>query len=137
MADNLTQAMRSKIMGSIKSKNTKPEIMVRSLLHRMGFRFSLHNKHLPGKPDIFLRKYRTAIFVHGCFWHRHKNCRGATVPASNVDFWNEKFSRNVARDKKNKTELRRLGWKTITVWECELKAPDKLSTRLFKNLFVD
>lgn len=137
MADNLSSSMRSKIMSSIKSKNTKPEVAVRALLHRLGFRFRLHSKLFPGKPDIILPKYKTVIFVHGCFWHRHKKCKIATVPSSNVDFWNEKFSRNVARDKKNLRAIRREGWKALTVWECELKNTDKLLQRLRKSIVLN
>lgn len=121
-------------MAKIRGKNTKPELLVRSMLHRAGYRFSLHRKDLPGKPDIVLRKYKTVIFVHGCFWHRHKNCKTATTPKSNVEFWQAKFDRNVANDKKHTRELRKLGWHVITVWECELKNPEKVLAKLQRKL---
>jgi len=117
-------------MGKIRGKNTKPELAVRSLLHRAGYRFSLHRKDLPGKPDIVLRKYKTVVFVHGCFWHRHKNCKIASTPKSNVEFWQAKFDRNAANDKKHTRQLRKLGWHVLTVWECELKKPEKVLHRL-------
>lgn len=135
--DTLTPEERSRNMARIRGKNTRPELQVRSMLHRAGYRFSLHRKNLPGKPDIVLRKYRTVIFVHGCFWHRHKNCKQATTPKSNIDFWQAKFDRNVANDKKHVRDLRRLGWRVITVWECELKNPEKVLARLERLLTAD
>lgn len=119
--DTLTKEKRSWNMSRIKSKDTKPEMLVRSALHRAGYRFRLHVKELPGKPDIVLPKYKTVIFVHGCFWHRHKGCSGATMPSTNQDFWKEKFRQNVKRDKKEQSALKRQGWKVIVIWECELK----------------
>ncbi len=130
MADTVDQKTRSRIMRQVQGKNTGPEKAVRSLLHAMGFRFRLHNGDLPGKPDICLSKFKTAIFVHGCFWHRHKGCKRATMPVSNIPYWSEKFERNVAREIKNARLLRKEGWKVATVWECELKNPEKLSRRL-------
>lgn len=124
MADHLTPEQRSWNMAQIKGKNTKPELIVRSMLHRMGYRFRLHRKNLPGKPDIVLPKYKTIIFVHGCFWHRHEGCKGCTTPKSNTEFWQEKFDRNVANDHKHQREIEVLGWKVIVVWECELKDLD-------------
>lgn len=121
MTDPLTPEKRSWLMGRIRSANTKPELVLRSLLHRCGYRFSLRRKDLPGKPDIVLRKYRTVIFVHGCFWHRHPECRQATVPQTRPDFWTEKFARNVARDQRNQEELVALGWQVLVIWECELR----------------
>lgn len=108
-------------MSSVKGKNTKPERVVRSLLHRSGFRFRLHRKDLPGCPDIVLPKYKTVIFVHGCFWHRHSGCPRTTTPKTNVDSWEKKFADNVARDERNRTALEELGWKVIVIWECEIK----------------
>ncbi|MGE4489356.1 MAG: very short patch repair endonuclease [Kiritimatiellales bacterium] len=134
MADHLTPRERSELMSRIHGKNTKPEIFVRSMLHRKGYRFSLHRKDLPGKPDIVLRKYRSVIFVHGCFWHRHKGCKNATEPKTNIEFWQKKFERNVFNDQKHARELRRLGWHVITVWECQLKKPDRVFRRLEKAL---
>ncbi|MCF7848531.1 MAG: very short patch repair endonuclease [Kiritimatiellales bacterium] len=124
-------------MSKIRGKNTKPELFVRSLLHRAGYRFSLHRKELPGKPDIVLRKYKTVVFVHGCFWHRHKGCKTASMPKTNVEFWQQKFERNVSNDRKHKRDLKKLGWKVIVVWECELKNPDKVLDRLQKFLPTD
>ncbi len=129
MADRISKKKRSWNMRQIKGSNTKPEILVRSVLHRAGFRFTVNgpkNKTLPGRPDIVLPKYRTVIFVHGCFWHRHENCKRATTPKSNKKFWLEKFEKNVDRDKKNVIELQKLGWNVITIWECELKEQEKV-----------
>ncbi len=128
--DRLDKSRRSWNMGRIKGKNTVPEIQVRSLLHGLGFRFRLHNRALPGKPDIVLRRYATVIFVHGCFWHRHHNCKLCYTPKSNVEFWREKFNRNVERDRKSYAELKKAGWRVIVVWECELSDIQRLSTRL-------
>ena len=108
-------------MSRIKSADTKPEILVRSLLHRMGYRFRLHRKDLPGRPDIVLPKFKTVVFVHGCYWHRHKNCKYAYTPKSRVEFWTKKFKDNVARDKRNARDLRDQGWVVIIIWECEVK----------------
>ena len=110
-----------------------PELIVRSLLHRAGYRFTVNgpkNKQLPGKPDIVLPKYKTVIFVHGCFWHRHKGCKGATTPKTRTEWWQAKFDRNVSNDKRHVRELRKLGWHVLTVWECELPKPEKVLKRL-------
>ena len=112
---------RSRNMSAIKSKNTKPEIIVRKLLHSKGYRFRLHKKDLPGSPDIVLPKYKTAIFVHGCFWHRHQNCKYASTPKTRQEFWEAKFRENINRDKKHQENLSSMGWKIIIVWECEIK----------------
>ena len=117
--DHLTPEKRSWNMSRIKSKDTTPERIVRSFLHRNGFRFRLHAKDLPGKPDIVLPKYKTVIEVRGCFWHRHPGCKSATSPSSNVDFWQKKFAANVSRDERTEQELKKLGWNVIVVWECE------------------
>ena len=124
---------RSRNMSAIKSKNTKPEIAVRKLLHSMGYRFRLHRKDLPGSPDIVLPKYKTVIFVHGCFWHRHENCKYASTPKTRQEFWNKKFNENINRDKINQENLSSKGWKIIIVWECEIKDQDFDLNRLFKN----
>ena len=124
---------RSRNMSAIKSKNTKPEIAVRKLLHSMGYRFRLHRKDLPGSPDIVLPKYKTVIFVHGCFWHRHQNCKYASNPKTRREFWEKKFKENIERDKKTQEKLKNLGWKTKIVWECEIKDKDFDLNRLFKN----
>ena len=118
--DRLTPEKRSWNMSRIKSKDTTPERIVRSFLHRNGFRFRLHVKDLPGKPDIVLPKYKTVIEIRGCYWHRHEGCKDAATPSSNTDFWQKKFSENIARDKRTEQELKALGWNVIVVWECEV-----------------
>ena len=118
--DHLTQEKRSWNMSRIRSKDTTPERIVRSFLHRNGFRFRLHAKDLPGKPDIVLSKYKTVIEVRGCFWHRHPGCKVATNPSTNAEFWQKKFATNVSRDKQNEQELKKLGWNVIVIWECEI-----------------
>jgi DNA mismatch endonuclease, patch repair protein len=130
VTDIFSEEQRSYVMSRVSSKDTKPEKIVRSFLHRSGFRFRLHMLNLPGKPDIVLAKYMTVIFVHGCFWHRHKDCRKATTPQSRKEFWEEKFKRNVIRDKENCKALRSDGWKIFVVWECELANAQKRSQRL-------
>lgn len=117
--DVVDPATRSRMMSGIRGKDTKPELVVRSNLHRAGLRFRLHAK-LPGKPDLVLPKYRTVVFVHGCFWHRHKGCRYATTPTSNTVFWQEKFAANVRRDAKVKKQLEKLGWRVFVVWSCAM-----------------
>lgn len=129
MTDHLTPERRSWNMSRIRNRDTKPEILVRSILHRLGFRFTVSgpkNKTLPGKPDIVLPKHRTVIFVHGCFWHRHKNCKETTTPKTRTEWWQAKFDGNVERDKRNQKALRKLGWKVIVVWECETKKEQQL-----------
>jgi DNA mismatch endonuclease (patch repair protein) len=108
-------------MSLIRSKNTKPEKVIRSMLHRMGYRFRLHRRDLPGHPDIVLPKYRAAIFVHGCFWHFHQNCRDGKIPQSNQDYWKPKLERNARRDEEGVAALQRAGWNTLVVWECEVR----------------
>ena len=122
MVDTLTRERRSWNMSRIRDKDTSPEVQFRSLLHRAGFRFRLHAKALPGRPDIVLPKYQTVIFVHGCFWHRHSDCKNATTPSTRREFWQEKFESNVSRDARNVAELEASGWTVLIVWECELKA---------------
>jgi DNA mismatch endonuclease (patch repair protein) len=121
MADVHSKAVRSFNMSRIKGKNTKPEIRVRKFLHANGFRYRLHAKELPGKPDIVLPKYRTVIFVHGCFWHGHAHCRYFVIPKTRTEWWLEKISKNIANDKKAEEALKYLGWNVITIWECQLK----------------
>jgi len=128
--DIISEERRSWNMSRIRGKDTKPEIKVRSMLHRMGYRFRLHRKDLPGKPDIVLPKYNTVIFVHGCFWHRHKGCKFAYTPKSRVDFWNAKFDDTVARDKRNRKQLQAKGWNVEIIWECETGNIDMLATRI-------
>ena len=134
MADHLTSKKRSWNMSLIRSANTAPEIIVRKLLHSIGCRFRLHKKDLPGKPDIVLKKYKTVIFVHGCFWHQHKRCKRSNIPKSNTSYWKPKLSNNIKRDIQHKTDLRKLGWRTITIWECETKTIEKLRKKLVKAL---
>ncbi len=122
MVDTITSEHRSWVMSRIRSGDTTPERVVRSLLHRLGYRFSLHRKDLPGTPDIVLRKHKTVVFVHGCFWHRHPGCKQSTTPKTRKEFWRDKFERNVARDERNQCELRKKGWNVIVVWECKIKA---------------
>jgi DNA mismatch endonuclease (patch repair protein) len=117
-------------MSRIRSRDTGPERQVRSALHRAGYRFRLHRKDLPGRPDIVLPKYRTVVFVHGCFWHRHSRCRFAYTPKSRVAFWNAKFAANVARDRRNVRELKRLGWHVVNVWECQAASPARWLRKL-------
>jgi DNA mismatch endonuclease (patch repair protein) len=134
--DTLTKEHRSWNMSRIKSRDTNPEKTVRSLLHNLGFRFRIHRKDLPGKPDIVLPRYKTVIFVHGCFWHRHKGCKYAYTPKSRIDFWQKKFAENQQRDKRAKQKLQKLGWRVVTVWECETKHMQIL-TRRIKRLLPD
>lgn len=134
MTDRLTGKERSWNMSRIRSRNTRPEIIARSILHCLGYRFRLHRNDLPGSPDIVLPKYRTVIFAHGCFWHRHKNCRYAYNPKSRTGFWRKKFRENVERDKRTRLALRRSGWKVIVVWECELNKPDNLIMRFKREI---
>jgi len=128
--DTFSKSERSEIMRRVKSKNTSPEVKVRSLLHNMGFRFRLHRKDLPGNPDIVLPKRNTVVFVHGCFWHRHKGCKRATEPSSRREYWLPKFERTVKRDAENQKKLAVMGWNVIVVWECELKNMAALASRL-------
>lgn len=121
-------------MTQIRSKNTKPELIVRSLLHNLGFRFRLHKKDLPGKPDIVLSKHKAIIFVNGCFWHQHQNCKKATIPITNHDMWQVKLNRNIQRDEDNIYNLKMLGWKVITIWECELKDTNAMKVKLLAHL---
>jgi len=131
MADTISKEKRSWNMSRIRGKNTTPEITVRSLLHKMGYRFRIHRKDLPGKPDIVLPKYKTVIFVHGCFWHRHKDCKnGSYTPKSNVDSWSSKFDENEARDKRNKEQLEARGWNVEIIWECETTDQESLTHML-------
>lgn len=122
MADIVSPAKRSQMMSGIRGKNTKPEIAVRKFLHKKGLRFRLHAK-LPGKPDLTFPKYKTVVFVHGCFWHRHEGCRFSTTPKNNADFWLEKFAANVERDIRATAQLESLGWRVLVIWECQLGPP--------------
>ena len=132
MSEILTASQRHRCMSRIRGKNTKPEILVRKGLYARGFRFRLHNKKLPGSPDIVLPKYGVAIMVNGCFWHGHKGCRYAIKPKSNVEFWETKIARNQHRDEVTAAHLEALGWTMITVWECELRGKLESNTRFDK-----
>ncbi|MBR4882303.1 MAG: DNA mismatch endonuclease Vsr [Bacteroidales bacterium] len=125
MPDKLTPQQRRKCMQRIKSKDTKPELIVRKYLFSRGFRYRLNVKRLPGSPDIVLPKYRTAIFINGCFWHGHPGCRYFVLPKTNTPFWHAKIDRNQQRDLQRRIDLRNLGWHTITLWECQLKPKTK------------
>jgi DNA mismatch endonuclease (patch repair protein) len=127
---------RSRNMAAIKDRNTKPEMRVRSLLHILGYRYRLHRKDLPGKPDIVLPKYRTVIFVHGCFWHCHECRWGSVIPKTRAEFWKEKRSGNVARDEKHKDALEAAGWRVVTIWECQSKSEEALRALLTSKLAV-
>jgi DNA mismatch endonuclease, patch repair protein len=118
--DTWTKKKRSEVMSNIRSKDTTPEIIIRSLLHISGFRFRLHSKQLPGRPDLIFSKYQCVIFVNGCFWHQHQECRGGRIPKSRKRYWEPKLLGNVERDKKNIRKLRKLGWRVKVVWECEI-----------------
>ena len=122
MADSIDPERRSELMSRIRRKDTKPELVVRKFLYGLGFRYRLHASDLPGTPDIVMRSRRTAIFVHGCFWHRHEKCRLAYTPKSRTAFWKEKFARNQERDGRVQRELEELGWTVLTVWECEIRS---------------
>lgn len=126
--------VRSKIMRSVRRSGTKPEVAVRRVLHSLGFRFRLHRRDLPGTPDIVLPKYKTVVFVHGCFWHRHRGCKRSTTPKTRVEFWTRKFAQNVDRDRRDVDDLKRLGWSVIQLWECETFDPDTLRKRLLSVL---
>lgn len=119
--DRLTPQQRHKNMAAIHSKSTKPEAIVRKYLWSRGFRYRLNNPRLPGKPDIVLRKYRTCVFVNGCFWHGHEGCKYFVMPKTNTEFWAKKIERNKERDKEEQQKLAKMGWHCITIWECELK----------------
>ena len=135
MADRISPEHRSWNMSRIKGKDTKIEVMVRQYLFHYGFRFRKNDKRYPGKPDVILPKYKTAIFVHGCFWHRHEGCKLATTPKTRTEFWMEKFSKNIANDKKHYEELQKMGWNVIVIWECELeKAFEETMQKIMHNI---
>jgi len=132
--DTISKEKRSWNMSRIRSKDTKPEMQVRSLLHKAGYRFRIHVDTLPGKPDIVMPKYKSVIFVHGCFWHKHPRCKYAYSPKSRVGFWKKKFKQNVERDKRVKRELAKLGWNVITVWECQVNKTKHLLQKVTSSL---
>lgn len=133
MADIVSRKTRSRMMASVRQANTKPEVAVRKLIHKLGFRFRLHRRDLPGSPDIVLPRHRKVIFVHGCFWHRH-GCRRTTTPATNFEFWQAKFEANEKRDRTACRRLKALGWEVLIVWECQTKRPEWLQAKVQRFL---
>lgn len=132
--DNLTKEQRKLCMSRIRSKNTKPELIVRRILSGLGYRYRLHNSKLPGKPDIMISKAKMIIFINGCFWHQHKNCKKQSMPASNKDYWEKKLKRNVEKQKQDVRALRGLGWKVYKIWECQTANEKKLTSRVMQIL---
>ena len=137
MVDILTREQRSRNMSRIRGRDTKPELVVRRTAHKLGFRFRLYRKDLPGTPDLIFPKHRLAVFVHGCYWHRHNGCRFAYSPKSRVEFWTKKFEQNVERDSRNQTALRDLGWRVLVIWECETRDYWIIEERLRACLCID
>lgn len=136
MTDRISPAKRSENMRAIKSKNTSPEKRVRSAAHHLGLRFRLHRSDLPGSPDLLFPGRKTALFVHGCFWHRHENCPVATTPKTNTDYWSRKFRRNMERDRENRKKLEEGGWRVLVIWECETKTLESMQAFFRKNFFT-
>jgi len=136
MPDVFSAATRSCIMSRVRGQDTQPERIVRATLHRLGFRFRLHDRSLPGLPDVVLKKYRTVVFIHGCFWHGHKGCKRSKRPSTNVRFWNKKIDGNMVRDRRVKRQLWRRGWRVLTVWQCQARDIDKLE-RLLVRFFEE
>lgn len=131
-----TTRSTSERMRKVRQQDTAPEMIVRRALHRMGYRFRLHRRDLPGHPDVVLPKYKSAIFVHGCFWHGHPNCRRAIRPASNTDYWNRRLDRNIERDQKTIADLEQAGWRVLVAWECEIKS-QAAAEQLLRAFLVD
>jgi DNA mismatch endonuclease (patch repair protein) len=121
MTDVVTPAVRSRMMAGIRGKDTQPEMLVRRFLHRQGLRYRLHDRNLPGSPDLVFPRHGTVVFIHGCYWHRHEGCKYASTPASNVEFWQTKFAGNVRRDRESVACLQKAGWRVILLWECGLR----------------
>jgi DNA mismatch endonuclease, patch repair protein len=137
MVDVFSRGKRSWIMGRVRGRDTKPEMLVRSLVHRMGFRFRVHRRDLPGNPDIVLPRHRKVIFIHGCFWHGHPGCLRSKRPTTNQTFWDRKLDGNLERDKRFQEQLLRMGWKVLVIWQCETKVPDSLAMRLERFLYEE
>ncbi|WDI40219.1 very short patch repair endonuclease [Bremerella sp. P1] len=134
--DTLTPSQRSERMSRVRSKDTKPELRVRKLIHGMGYRYRLHVRKLPGNPDLVFASRRRVIFVHGCFWHRHRGCPNCRLPKSKLDFWEPKLESNARRDTRNQRELRKLGWKVLVIWECQTKDVERL-TEVVRSFMED
>lgn len=134
MTDRLSPERRSWLMSRVRSQDTIPELVVRRMLHANGYRYRLHRKDLPGNPDIVFVRQRAVIFIHGCFWHRHRGCKKASTPSTRVDYWQNKFERNVRRDRAVCRALRKDNWRVLTIWECQTKHPEKLFRRVRKFL---
>jgi DNA mismatch endonuclease (patch repair protein) len=134
MTDVFSNEKRSWVMSRVRGKDTSPELKVRSLAHRLGYRFRLHRKYLPGKPDLVFSSRKKVVFVHGCFWHGHDCARGKRTPKTNSKYWIEKIRKNIERDTKNQAELTSLGWNVLVVWECETKDLDELARKISKYL---
>lgn len=132
--DRLSKEHRSWNMSQIRDRDTKPEKTVRSILHKLGYRFRLHRKNLPGRPDIVLPRFQTVIFVHGCYWHRHKGCKYVYAPKTRIEFWQRKFDENIARDKRTLESLRNQGWRVLVIWECQVTDKKSLANRLNRFL---
>lgn len=130
MTDHVPKQKRSEMMAAVRGKHTAPEMMVRKAAHRLGLRFRLHRRDLPGRPDLVLKKWNTAIFVNGCFWHRHLGCARTTTPKSNIDFWKKKFRDNKRRDAQNYGRLSALGWTVLIIWECEVRTLEDAAATL-------
>jgi DNA mismatch endonuclease Vsr len=134
MIDHVDASKRAEIMAAVKSEDTSAELALRSLLHRSGYRYRLHDRKLPGRPDVVFPGRKKAIFINGCFWHRHDGCRYATTPKTRIEFWETKFAANVARDHRNMAALEHMGWSVAVVWQCELKQPEKALARVTQFL---
>jgi DNA mismatch endonuclease (patch repair protein) len=134
--DKISKEQRSENMRAVRSLNTGPEIRVRQIAHGLGYRFRIHRRDLPGKPDLAFPSRRKAVFVHGCFWHQHKGCRRASLPQSNIDYWHPKLARNAVRDAKQIAALKANGWRALVIWECEIKDEKWLTARLRRFLGV-
>ena len=134
MTDIVDSDKRSEMMSGIRSRDTKPELIVRGIAHRLGFRFRVHRRDLPGSPDIVFPKHQAVIMVHGCFWHRHPDCQYASTPKTRVQFWENKFEGNVVRDRRSQSALRHLGWRVLVIWECETKDHDAVAARIVSYL---
>jgi DNA mismatch endonuclease (patch repair protein) len=134
MTDTLTPTERSAVMARVRSRDTRPEIVVRKTAHALGYRFRLHRASLPGRPDLVFPRYHVVVFVHGCFWHRHPGCARTRTPKSRIPFWSTKFEQNVRRDRTARRRLRALGWSPVVIWECETEDQKKVGTLLAKAL---